>query len=109
MDTVNFLEEWKRMCANADSCEKCDVKSFCMFWEGDGAPCSLQEPKRLVEAVYKWSTAHPRKTRLQDLLEKFPKAMLNKQEVFDTCVCKFGYEEKFCNGNCEDCWKKPIE
>ena len=68
------------MCKKQDRCKGCPIKS-------EGTACLLgsipilvydtKDIDKAIEAVEKWSQDHPRKTRLQDFLEKYPNAPLN--------------------------------
>ena len=69
-----------------------------------------------VEIIEKWSKEHPRKTMLQDFLEKYPNAPLNDDGVPDACPYHLGYtKEDKCNFSfdgrfkCFDCWSRPME
>lgn len=72
------------------------------------------DAERAVEIVEKWSKEHPRKTILQDFLEKYPKAPMD-EKGFPKDVCPFalGYEEDDCGvyfaDKCFDCWNRPLE
>lgn len=109
MDAVKFLKEKERMCNYYN--RKCE--NGCPI-DGD-FPCDfmiLMNPNDIVNRVEQWSKEHPRKTRLQDFLEKFPKAKFNELGCPNVCCADLGYREK-CSYNeyeiCKDCWNKPIE
>lgn len=114
MDAVKFLEELRRMCQNI-SCSDCSVQDLCssylsapQWWEGD-------ETKKAVEAVEKWSAEHPRKTRLMDLLEKFPKFSMGTNNLPMVLPRLFGYCGRGRCQGCEhqneeeSCWNLPLE
>lgn len=103
MDAKFFLEEVRRMCKAQDVCGNCDNcaikydKSSCLF---DNIP-EIWEPEeieRIVPIVEKWSEEHPRKTRLQDFLEKYPNASLYDSGLPRTLPVFMGY----CH--CTSCW-----
>lgn len=121
MDAVKFLKELKRMCQNI-SCSDCSVQDLCsrslsapQWWEDD-------ETKEAVETVEKWSAEHPKKTRLQDFLEKYPDAPLYEYDEGEfpmTCPSVLGYcgnKSSFPCGDCPYdtepetfCWNLPLE
>ena len=104
MDAVKFLEEWKRMCCSCKDYDECSADSVvCRY--------IAEVDSEIVEIVKQWSTAHPRKTRLQDFLEKFPDAKLDKDGIPDSCCESLGY----CDSckismiySCSDCWNEPV-
>ena len=96
MDAVKFLEEWEIMMET-------DPKAY-------AEAARINTNHGLVDYVEQWSKDDPQKTRLQDFLEKFPKA--EPAYVYDKLCCeKLGYCND-CHENEEDCvkcWNKPIE
>lgn len=70
--------------------------------------------EQAILIVQKWSTAHPRKTILQDFLEKYQDAPLDNVGV-PKYVCPFylGYGENTCKAisdeECGVCWNRPLE
>lgn len=123
MDAVKYFEEKRRMldslgrirerCVGV-ACRDCPLSS-----KNNGIDISCVEfealyPERAVKIVEKWSQEHPRKTMLQDFLEKYPKAMLSEDGVPKyTCPHELGYcEEIYCHtnkGDCLVCWNRPLE
>ena len=99
--TVNFLKEWRRYCGgehNECGFPACQVKDF---------------PEKAVDVIQKWSDENPVKTRLDDLLEKHPKAWI---EANSSAVApwKLGYcrncskcslDSRFLS----DCWGEPVD
>lgn len=71
-------------------------------------------PCDAVKLVEQWSKEHPRKTRLQDFLEKYPNALLTLDGMKFPKVCaqNLGYCES-CHGGesvgCYQCWNEPVE
>ena len=122
MDAVKFMLERERMCeSNYDretECKYCVAHDSCE----DRTKCKalMLNDKNIktktdfmiaVSIVEKWSKEHPRKTRLQDFLEKFPHAPLENGIPERICPYDFGYkvEECFGDDDCEKCWNHPIE
>lgn len=110
--TVNFLREWRRYCGDRP-CGYCDFSEHneCGF-----PACQVKDhPDKAVEIIQKWSDEHPQKTRLDDLLEKYPKAQLDKITGCPTIrPAKLGY----CDGcfSCSNtvqtqhsCWHEPLD
>lgn len=65
----------------------------------------------LASIVEKWAAEHPRKTRMQDFLEKFPKAEMDEEDgVPKICAKRLGYTidcpESF---DYVECWNMPVE
>ena len=113
MDAVKFIEERNRMCAYYhDECDGCPAKREDVMCYGD--PLDYQTVN-IVGIVEKWSKEHPRKTMLQDFLEKFPKAPLDNDGIPGNCPQSLGYcSEAYCGiypiGKiCIKCWNRPLE
>lgn len=87
MEAIKFLEEAKRMCESHSVCEAC-----LLFADGDSCAInaerksSPQELKRIVESVQKWSSEHPKVTRLSNLLRIFPDLFLDNARFPSGCV-----------------------
>lgn len=63
-----------------------------------------------AEIVRKWSEEHPRKTRKDVLLEKFPNAEICKDGSPYSCCAALGMIPKEqCSGNCMECWDMEVE
>lgn len=67
-----------------------------------------------IAIMQKWSEGHPRKTILQDFLEKYPKAPMDEKGFpLGTCPHDLGLEEESCeemfDDRCFDCWNRPLE
>lgn len=79
--------------------------------------CSLfvkREPEKCAEIVEKWAVEHPQKTILQEFLEKYPDARVDKRGIPpELCPDDLGYSraEKCGIGSniCVKCWNKPLE
>lgn len=87
MEAIKFLEEAKRMCRSHDVCEGCPVltkEDSCAI--NIELKSSSQELKRIVESVQKWSSDHPKVTRLSNLLRIFPDLFLDDARFPSGCV-----------------------
>lgn len=102
----NYLVEKKRM---LDSLGR--TSGVCIGVDCDDCPLSEGEvkcrkletnsPLRATEIVRKWAEEHPRKTRKDVLLEKFPNAKLKEDGVPEACAESIG----ICTCKCESCTK----
>ena len=65
---------------------------------------------RDIESMQAWSDAHPQKTYLEDLLEKYPKIKVNKNGYPGICAKSLGYTN-YCDVStmCRDCQKQIME
>ena len=108
MDALKFLEEFDRMCNHY-------VKNYCKGCPRAESPnCGVdemnkEERAKLISDVEKWSKEHPQRTRLQDLLEKFPKAEIDKEGLPFFCCARLGYVCTCAKSTCKDCWNMPVE
>lgn len=110
--TVNFIKEWWRMC-NAPSCNcGCPVFGAC---QKENVSCTTymgQHPDIAVEIVQKWSDENPVKTRLDDLLEKYPNVeIVDGRPLFYPArlgYCK-GCDRCNIRGLAKECWNEPVD
>lgn len=111
MDAVEFMKEWRRMCDVTD-CDDCSIKKECKCGTAGFYPYYIREFENIVSGVEQWSKEHPRKTRAQDLFEKYPNAPKTHYGVPSVCAAALGYRD-FCEVGCEDinckkCWNEPV-
>lgn len=107
MDAVEFVKEKFRMCELVECCSNCPIK----FGDCTISPKNIE---LLVPVVEKWSKEHPKKTMLQDFLEKYPNAELTKRGIPLVCLEGLGYRKNnSCSGanseNCLVCWNRTLE
>lgn len=112
MTAVEFLIEKGRMTQNCTI--KCDKCGFNRNSNGKNVHCGLFQskfPEEAVKILEEWIEKHPRKTILQDFLEKYPDAKLNENGVPSICPNALGYNvSSVCMAGykpCYDCWNKP--
>lgn len=100
--TVIFFKEWRRMCDSSHDCGCCVLGMRDEF--GVNRCKAHDNPEFAVEVVQKWSDEHPVKTRLDDLLERFPNVSLDGEGIPCFSPSMLGY----C-GDCDRCrnWKNP--
>lgn len=115
MTALEFLKCKDRICRTC----ACNV---CPIWrsrpdQSEGCGIFLRKyPEKAIAIVQKWSEEHPRKTLLEDFLEKYPKARLNEKGYpDDVCPIYLGYlgenfecKEMF-DTNCLSCWNQWME
>lgn len=124
MDAVEFLKERKRMCElNYDretECKSCeafqpnDERHKCKaLMIKDFKLTTNDDFKQAVEFVESWSKKHPKKTRFQDFIERYPNAKVDKSFFEAVCCERLGYVDKcpfnYDAGACKDCWNEPLE
>ena len=113
--TINFLHEFKRLCASRDGCvadaankERCPMFGVC-----DDALTRIcaEYAEKAMETVQKWSDEHSQKTYAQDFFEKFPDAP--RDELYKKrypWVCRAGIYGGECPRlECDECWNEPME
>lgn len=106
MDVLKFMKEYRRMCNYYPRCFECPRadEPNCNFEE-----ISDEELENFVNTVEQWSKEHPLRTRLQDLLEKFPKVEIDKEGLPFFCCARLGYVCTCAKSTCKDCWNMPVE
>lgn len=108
MDALKFLEEFDRMCVYYKD-------KICRGCPREGSPnCIIaamgkEERAKLIRDVEQWSKEHPQRTRLQDLLEKFPKVEIDKEGLPFFCCARLGYVCTCAKSTCKDCWNMLVE
>lgn len=121
--TENYLKEKARMTGIKIGGYACSIRcNECPFHSGNNGKnvtCGTLQasfPAEAIAIVQKWSDEHPEeppkpvKTIKDDLLEKYPKAMLDKDGVPTGCIKWLGYQT-VCppSGYCTECWNRPLE
>lgn len=120
MDAVKFFSEYNRMCKTCvvHNCKGC-------YLDRENMDCSIalicdtvpERVSKFVALVEQWSKDNPKKTILDDLLEKYPNVCLyNGFPQF--CPSLLGYKNSFhkndinnlCDGSdCKKCWCAELE
>lgn len=112
MDAVKMLETMKRICKTSSGCSECVLDKMC--YGGTLAAREDFDSKSFVESIEKWEQEHPLKTRLMDLMGKYPNAddsviMVNPSTLGycgkrTTCAgCKYQLQ------SLRVCWNIPID
>lgn len=114
--TTNYLTERDRMTQKGKLCEMCygDQCPLCDKNNGIGIACVELEPsfpEKAIAIVQKWSNAHPQRTYLTELLEKFPNIVLHDDGTPKyLCPYQLGMtNSKNCNNDCSRCWSQSVE
>lgn len=118
MDAFNYFKELLRLC-NCYDCPECPLYNI-NFGKGCniGQDATDDDIINLISSVENWAKEHPRKTMLQDFLEKYPKAILDTSNKTPLNICPpdLGYtDRKLCAGGfcdsklCEECWNRHLE
>lgn len=109
MEFKEAMRIWKRMCKKYHQCANCP-----MFGKSDNCPDELWDMEADPEPILaKWAAEHPEKTRLDDFLDKHPRAYLDDNDTPRACAKNLGYcTECIDKGDldqCDDCWRRPLE
>lgn len=116
MDVYEFFKEYARMFKTYRK----GVTITNMYITVEGVLPLSQEvsfkcstTKDEIDKIIQWSKDNPRKTRLQDFLEKYPNAPKTTDGVPRVCSAAIGYRD-FCSVgyeeiNCKRCWDEPID
>lgn len=107
MEFKEFYQKYMRMCKSYKNCEGCPrIGKGCLNFDMD-----MDAIGELENDVEIWAEEHPPKTRLQDLLEKYPSVKLSISGYPMLCCRTLGYCDEClhgCNG-CKVCWNMPVE
>ena len=111
MDALKFFKEFDRMCNyySNENCRGCPRETEPTCGITDLGPVGPEGIKKLINDVDQWSKEHPQRTRLQDLLEKFPKVEIDKEGLPFFCCARLGYICTCAKSTCKDCWNMPVE
>ena len=115
MDAVRYIVECDRMCRSFSNCQDCPIRARVSF--GSCEQFKINNPKETVAIVETWSAEHPKKTRLQDFLEKHPNAPLGIEGFPWMRPVNMGYcNRRNCVGcdmqyseTSKLCWNLPVE
>ena len=118
----NYLAEKRRMldslgriddqCVGVE-CLACPLSRKNNGFDSNCCDFEVEHPIEATEIIRKWAEEHPRKTRKDVLLEKFPNAILDKNG--QPCVCAQMLGLRDYDNICEDkeeclqCWNTEVE
>lgn len=107
--------EIERRMTKRDSRDNCHIECANCPLDSSDLHCvhlKLYNPERYLEILAEWNEANPRKTILQDFMEKHPKAEMNPNRLPIVCPSNLGYRDigHECDPErCADCWNQPVE
>ena len=105
---LNSLGRTSGICDGVE-CYTCPLSS----WKNDeNLSCGrfeIEYPLKATEIVRKWAEEHPRKTRKDVLLEKFPNATLMNNESYMICAEYLGLCSNCEKNGCAKCWNTEVE
>ena len=108
------ITDYARMCKTCDDCIDCPLYTVSEENEYGGRNCNdfvVLHPAEASDIIDKWCAEHPRKTYLQDFLEKFPKAKMSRDGTPRVCrTYVYGGDCPFDNDNffCIYCWNEVM-
>lgn len=115
MDAVKYLKIKKRMTTGCTSnCSQCALYADNNPYGEDCTVFEIQYPEEAVAAVEKWAEEHPTKTRMDEFIEKYPKATVFKNdEYIDMCPASIDATRTCPNWECKRCkleyWNEEVE
>ena len=104
MNTMEYIEERKRMCESfnygcgCQMCPACDNDLCCAV-----SVMSTLDAAEQVAMVEKWSIEHPKKqkkTRQDVFLEQYPEAMIDNNGVLSLCPAVISNSYRDSRGKC---------
>lgn len=107
MEFKEFCKKYMRMCKSYENCEGCPRNGKgCLEFDMD-----MDAIGELENDVERWAEEHLQKTRLKDLLEKYPSVKLNRSGYPTFCCQALGYCDECLHGvnRCKVCWNMPVE
>ena len=115
MDAVEFIRERNRMCKQFSSCAECPANGVICGTIGE-----TNDAERLVQIVEAWAKEHPRKTRQDEFLERWPEAQVDKDGILFICPANIAKNQRDEYGGCanpmEHCpkcrrrfWQQEVE
>ena len=118
--TENFLHELARATNSCNmNCKDCIINDLYMKDRHGCIGAVTKYSKEAITLIQNWSDAHPVKTRLDDLLEKYPNVPLNENGYPSICPQTLGYcvctgsiclvHQITCDEAFKKCWDEPLE
>ena len=106
MEFKEAMRIFSRICKEREMCDGCVLENRCIVLKE--CDCSTAEA-----ILAKWAAEHPEKTRLDDFLDKHPRAYLDDNDTPRACAKNLGYcTECIDKGDldqCDNCWRRPLE
>lgn len=111
MDTVEFVNKMKRMCAKYPDCNGCPLET-----ENGDDDCMAKVPaEQMVDIVEQWAKENSPKTRQSVFLEQWPNAELDCCGIIkiDPCDVDATIYQNCKTDACEQCrrefWMQEVE
>lgn len=115
MDALEFIRERNRMCKHFGCCAECPANGVICGTIGE-----TNDAERLVQIVGEWAKEHPRKTRQDEFLERWPEARVDKDGIPCICPANIAKNQRDEYGgcanpmkNCPECrrrfWQQEVE
>lgn len=90
MDAVKYLTELLRMCETILDCDSCPLgiedRTYCDESRFDEYNMNVDNLKKAVAIVEKWSEEHPIKNRKSEFLKMFPNARMGSDGFPNLCL-----------------------
>lgn len=106
MEFQKAMRALHHICWAHDECKRCPMHIVCC--EGIS-----ERPEEAEAILTKWAAEHPEKTRLDDFLDKYPKAALDDNDTPRACAKNLGYCTECIDAGdldmCDACWRRPLE
>lgn len=97
MDALEFIRERNRMCKHFGCCAECPANGVICGTIGE-----MNDAERLVQIVEAWAKEHPRKTRQDEFLERWPEARVDKDGSLLICPAAIAKNHRDEYGGCEN-------
>lgn len=112
MDALEFFKGRKRMCRRYEGCIGCPLEETgCASVVS--SLTSDADYMRIVAAVERWSSEHPRKTRQSVFLGQWPNCKMDDEGVIGVCPRNVNKMHVCGSVGCADCrrefWMQEVE
>lgn len=115
MEFIEAMKIKKRMCEDdIIDCIDCPLSDSNNKTKETCSNFIMLHPEEAEEIIKKWAEEHPQKTLLQDFLEKYPNAPIDRYGTPGLCPYSVGYSKNASNdcrtySSCKECWNRPLE
>lgn len=106
MEFKEAMRIFSRICKEREMCDGCVLENKCIVLKD----CDYSTAEAILA---KWAAEHPERTRLDDFLDKHPRAPLDDNDTPRACAKHLGYCAECMSStsaaDCDDCWRQPLE
>ena len=106
MEFKEAMRIFSRICKEREMCDGCVLENKCIVLKD----CDYSTAEAILA---KWAAEHPERTRLDDFLDKHPRAPLDDNDTPRACAKHLGYCAECMSStsaaDCDDCWRRPLE